>query len=174
MLNNRLATLTILTAAILAGLSGCRTAQPILESVTVRDTVIVTDTKYLIDTLEVMKDTVIYQDKVRLQLQYIDRKVVVEADQFFQTLEGYKFDGTKLREAHLDCQARARAWLKKGNIAIVSNTFTQRWEYEPYLDMATQYNVPVQVIEVHGDFENIHGVPPDKIESMRKRWEAHI
>ena len=79
MLNNRLATLTILTAAILAGLSGCRTAQPILESVIVRDTVIVTESKYLIDTLEVMKDTVIYQDKVRLQLQYIDRKVVVEA-----------------------------------------------------------------------------------------------
>lgn len=76
---NRPVTLIILTAAILAGVSGCRTAQPILESVIVRDTVIVTDTKYLIDTLEVMKDTVIYQDKVRLQLQYIDRKVVVEA-----------------------------------------------------------------------------------------------
>jgi hypothetical protein len=65
------AALTILSAT-LAGVSGCRTAQPILESVIVRDTVIVTDTKYLIDTLEVMKDTVIYQDKVRLQ-------VVVEA-----------------------------------------------------------------------------------------------
>jgi predicted kinase len=99
---------------------------------------------------------------------------VFEADQFFHTLEGYKFDGTKLREAHLDCQARTRAWLKKGNIAIVSNTFTQRWEYEPYLDMATQYNFPVQVIEVHGDFQNIHGVPPDKIESMRERWESHL
>jgi hypothetical protein len=79
MLHNLPATLTILTAAILAAVSGCRTAQPILESVIVRDTVIVTDTKYLIDTLEVMKDTVIYQDKVRVQLQYIDRKVVVEA-----------------------------------------------------------------------------------------------
>jgi hypothetical protein len=79
MLNNRLATLTILTSVLLAAVSGCRTAQPILESVIVRDTVIVTETKYLIDTLEVMKDTVIYQDKVRLQLQYIDRKVVVEA-----------------------------------------------------------------------------------------------
>ena len=78
MLNNRLATLTILSVT-LAGVSGCRTAQPILESVIVRDTVIVTEPKYLIDTLEVMKDTVIYQDKVRLQLQYIDRKVVVEA-----------------------------------------------------------------------------------------------
>ena len=76
---NRLATLTILTSVLLAGVSGCRTAQPILESVIVRDTVIVTETKYLIDTLEVMKDTVIYQDKVRVQLQYIDRKVVVEA-----------------------------------------------------------------------------------------------
>lgn len=73
-----LAALTILSVT-LAGVSGCRTAQPILESVIVRDTVIVTDTKYFIDTLEVMKDTVIYQDKVRLQLQYIDRKVVVEA-----------------------------------------------------------------------------------------------
>ena len=73
-----LAALTILSVT-LAGVSGCRTAQPILESVIVRDTVIVTEPKYLIDTLEVMKDTVIYQDKVRLQLKYIDRKVVVEA-----------------------------------------------------------------------------------------------
>jgi hypothetical protein len=79
MLNNRLATLTILTSVLLAAVSGCRTAQPTLESVIVRDTVIVTESRYLIDTLEVMKDTVIYQDKVRLQLQYIDRKVVVEA-----------------------------------------------------------------------------------------------
>jgi hypothetical protein len=76
---NRPVALTILTAAILAAVSGCRTAQPILESVIVKDTVIVTETKYLLDTLEVLKDTTIYQDKVRLQLKYIDRKVVVEA-----------------------------------------------------------------------------------------------
>jgi hypothetical protein len=72
------AALTILSVT-LAAVSGCRTAQPILESVIVKDTVIVTETKYLLDTLEVLKDTTIYQDKVRLQLKYIDRKVVVEA-----------------------------------------------------------------------------------------------
>jgi hypothetical protein len=72
------AALTILIAT-LAAVSGCRTAQPILQSVIVKDTVIVTETKYLLDTLEVLKDTTIYQDKVRLQLKYIDRKVVVEA-----------------------------------------------------------------------------------------------
>jgi len=76
---NQLATLTILTSVLLAAVSGCNSAKPILESVIVKDTVIVTETKYLIDTLEVMKDTVIYQDKVRVQLQYVDRKVVVEA-----------------------------------------------------------------------------------------------
>jgi hypothetical protein len=100
---SRPVTLTILTAAILAGLSGCRSAQPILESVIVKDTVIVTDTKYLIDTLEVMKDTVIYQDKIRLQLQYIDRKVVVEATCFPDTI---RVTQTKI----LTKQTKRRGW----------------------------------------------------------------
>jgi hypothetical protein len=97
-----LAALTILIV-IAAGLNGCRTAQPILESVIVRDTVIVTDTKYLIDTLEVMKDTVIYQDKIRLQLQYIDRKVVVEATCLPDTI---RVTQTKI----LTKQTKRRGW----------------------------------------------------------------
>lgn len=79
MLQRRPAILIILTSALAAALSGCRGAKPVLENVIVRDTVIVTETKYLLDTLELYKDTVIYQDKVRLQMQYVDRKVVVEA-----------------------------------------------------------------------------------------------
>ena len=79
MLPNRFAILIILTSALAAALSGCRGAKPVLESVIVKDTVIVTKIKYLTDTLELYKDTVIYQDKVRLQLQYLDRKVYVEA-----------------------------------------------------------------------------------------------
>lgn len=97
---------------------------------------------------------------------------VFEADQFFVTEDGYTFDGTKLREAHADCQARTRQWLANGT-AIVANTFTQRWEYQPYLDMAAELNLPVQVIEVHGNFGNTHGVPADKVASMRARWEPH-
>ena len=79
MLPNLRATSIVLTSALLVVASSCRTAKPILQSVVVKDTVVVTETKYLIDTLEVLKDTVIYQDKVRLQMQYIDRNVVVEA-----------------------------------------------------------------------------------------------
>ena len=79
MRNNLPVTLTILIFASLALVSGCRTAQPILQSVIVRDTLVVTEARYLIDTLEVYKDTVIYRDNVRIQTQYVDRKLVVEA-----------------------------------------------------------------------------------------------
>ena len=68
----------ILTAAILAAVSGCRTAQPILESVTVRDTVIVTKERLLTDTLLLYKDTTIYQEKVSLKVEYIDKFVKVK------------------------------------------------------------------------------------------------
>lgn len=68
----------ILTTAILAAVSGCRTAQPILESVTVRDTVIVTKERLLTDTLLLYKDTTIYQERVSLKVEYIDRFVKVK------------------------------------------------------------------------------------------------
>ena len=58
----------MIPVATLAVVNSCRTAKPILDSVIVRDTLVVTEAKYLIDTLEIMKDTVIHQDKVRLQL----------------------------------------------------------------------------------------------------------
>lgn len=104
-----------------------------------------------------------------------DRRVF-EADQYFETPDGYKFDPTRLKAAHELCQKRTREWLEKGEdkTAIVSNTFTQRWEYQPYLDMAAELGHAVQVIELHADFGNIHGVPDETINKMRARWEAHV
>ena len=70
----------ILTSVLAAGLSGCRgTAQLIPESVIVRDTVIVTKERTLIDTLTILKDTVLYQDRVKLEVRYKDSLVFVQA-----------------------------------------------------------------------------------------------
>jgi len=77
---SRAAILIILTSALAAGLSGCRGAKPVLENVIVRDTVVVTQTRTLIDTLELFKDTVIYQDRVKLEIEYLDRFVKVKVD----------------------------------------------------------------------------------------------
>jgi len=44
------------------------------------DTVIVTRERTLRDTLELFRDTVIYQDRVRVKIEYIDNFVSIQAD----------------------------------------------------------------------------------------------
>ena len=109
---NRLAMWTILLTATLAALSSCATVKPVLQSVVVRDTVIVTQTKYLTDTLELYKDTTIYQDKVRLQLQYIDRKVLVEATCLPDTI---RVTQTKI----LTKERKQRGWTLEGGLTML-------------------------------------------------------
>jgi len=75
----RFALLTI-PIAILAVVSGCGGAKSIQQSVVVRDTVVVTQERVLRDTLMLFKDTVIYQDRVKLKIEYRDNFVRVEAD----------------------------------------------------------------------------------------------
>ena len=75
----RLALLMILIAT-LAGVSGCGGAKMLQESVIVRDTVVVTKERKLVDTLMLFRDTTIYQDRVKLKIEYRDNFVRVEAD----------------------------------------------------------------------------------------------
>jgi len=122
---NRLAMWTILLTATLAVVSSCATVKPVLQSVVVRDTVIVTKTKYLTDTLELFKDTTIYQDKVRLQLQYIDRKVYVEATCLPDTI---RVTQTKI----LTKERKQRGWTLEGGavllmLILVGGYIVKRW-----------------------------------------------
>jgi len=56
---------------------------------------------------------------------------------------------------------------------IVSNTFTTIGEMQPYLDAAKEYDYTVQVVDCHGTFGSVHGVPEEVIERMRARWEQY-
>jgi len=58
----------------------------------------------------------------------------------------------------------------------VSNTFTQEWEMETYFKLAEQYGYTVFTVIVenrHGG-ANQHGVPEDKIEIMKNRFEIKL
>ena len=67
--------------AILAGVSGCRGAKNIQQSVVVRDTVVVTKERVLHDTLTIRKDTVLFQDRVRVELRYLPgEEILIEAE----------------------------------------------------------------------------------------------
>lgn len=103
---------------------------------------------------------------------------ILSADDFFEDENGeYNFDFTKLKEAHNYCQFRCSERMRQQKSRIVvANTFTQNWEMDEYFKMAERYNYRVHTIIVenrHGN-ENIHGVPKDKLQQMKKRFEIKL
>lgn len=100
----------------------------------------------------------------------------VEADDFFTINGNYQFDATKIRYAHEWCQNKAKDLMIQGYNVAVSNTFTQEWEMQPYLDLAEQYGYRVHSIIIenrHGGL-NQHGVPEEKLEQMKQRFEIKL
>lgn len=100
----------------------------------------------------------------------------VEADMFFMEDGEYKFDATKLRQAHEWCRNKTEAWMKKGYNVVVSNTFTQEWEMDAYYWLAEQYGYRVSSLIVENRHMGIneHGVPADKLEQMKNRFEIKL
>jgi len=105
-----------------------------------------------------------------------------ETDMFFITDGEYKFDGAKIKEAHKWCQDSVNTAMLLNhtaglnNVIVVSNTFTQDWEMEPYFQMADYFDYKVFSIIVenrHGGV-NQHGVPEDKLEQMKNRFEIKL
>ncbi|WP_394243159.1 ATP-binding protein [Vibrio astriarenae] len=94
-----------------------------------------------------------------------------EADMFFIDEQGrYTFDVNHLSVAHGWCQRATRDALKRGERVIVSNTFVQKWEIEPYVKMARQCGKKIEIIEVNGGFGSIHDVPETTIKAMKRKW----
>ena len=101
-----------------------------------------------------------------------------EADIYFVDREGnYKFEPSKIKAAHEWCQEEIEFLMKYEHSRIaVSNTFTQEWEMGPYYELAKKYGYTVFSIIVenrHGGV-NEHGVPDDKLEIMKNRFEIKL
>jgi predicted kinase len=97
-----------------------------------------------------------------------------EADQYFTDLEGnYNFDATKIREAHRQCRNLVFNALQVGQNTVVSNTFTQLWEMDEYLNFCEEFGHKVTVIKCEGNYGSIHNVPEDIVAKMAERWEDY-
>ena len=94
-----------------------------------------------------------------------------EADMHMMINGVYQYDASKVADSHNRCKAQVRKALVAGNNVVVSNTFSRAFEIVDYLAIAKELNVSVRVIEATGRWPNVHGVPEDRIEQMRKRWE---
>lgn len=95
----------------------------------------------------------------------------VEADMFFELQGKYKFDPTKIKEAHAWCQNKTKLALAEGKDVVVSNTFTQHWEMEKYKQFAQEFKAELEIVTATGNWPNVHGVPETKIQEMKLRWE---
>jgi adenylate kinase family enzyme len=109
---------------------------------------------------------------------------VCEADKFFYDKEGnYNFDPSKLKEAHTWCknEVETRMIEHQNNQQYypeiaVSNTFTQEWEMEDYFKLEEKYGYKVVylIIENRHGGQNVHGVPEDKLQIMKDRFQIKL
>ena len=103
-------------------------------------------------------------------------ELVYSADDFFTNKKGeYNFNAKLLGKAHEWCWGKVRDAMFLGvNAVAVANTFTQAWEAEKYYQIAEEYGYSVFVIECQNDFGNVHDVPQESIDAMKKRWEKDL
>lgn len=81
----------------------------------------------------------------------------------------YEFNPNLLKYCHAQCLERTKVVLARDRNVVVANTFTRLWELEPYLQLSYR----TTVMKMEGIFTNVHGVPAEKVQAMRERYEPH-
>ena len=100
-----------------------------------------------------------------------------EADMFFVDGDGnYNFKPSEIKDAHAWCQEEVEFLMKYEHNLVVSNTFTQEWEMQSYFELAAKYGYRVHslIVENRHGGENSHGVPEEKLDQMKDRFEVKL
>ena len=112
-----------------------------------------------------------------------DRIAISVDDFFYDEDDDYVFESARLKEAHEWCLNETETCVKEGFITIVvHNTFTRRWEVEPYIALAAKHDYRISVLSLHdrglSDYQLVahspHDVPLGSIRHQRKRWESDV
>ena len=116
----------------------------------------------------------------------VDSIAVCEADQYFVDKETgeYKFNPDEIKIAHQWCKDEVENRMKYNQDTygldyseiVVSNTFTQEWEMDPYFKLAEKYGYRVfsLIVENRHGGKNTHGVPDEKVEVMKNRFQVKL
>lgn len=110
-----------------------------------------------------------------------DEQDICSADDYFTHNGVYRFDPSKLGEAHGSCLRKYVSLLlvnaQKGRPIVVDNTNTTVGEIAPYYSLAEAYGYRPVILTVECDPEvaanrNTHGVPLEACKGMAARIEA--
>ena len=95
------------------------------------------------------------------------------ADDFFMNADGvYEFNASKLKEAHDWCESVVEEDLANGvDQVAVCNTFSRRWEYQKYIQLAKKYGYSIFMLTCQNRFQSLHNVTWRTMKTMTSRWE---
>ena len=97
-----------------------------------------------------------------------------EADMFFEQKGEYKFDASKLKEAHNWCRKRVYECIRNKKLVVVSDSFTRAWEVSPYINYALLKGVPILLIELTTFYGSVHSVPQEVIDKQKARFISNV
>jgi predicted kinase len=115
--------------------------------------------------------------KSTLALAMLDGEIVgahYEADDFFMepTQDGprYEWKPELVGAAHKWCQSNVELGMQGNQNIVVSNTLTSRKQCAPYYELAAKYGYVVQeIVLMNPIFQNVHGVPDEKVKQYHER-----
>lgn len=91
-----------------------------------------------------------------------------EAHDYFN---GKDFDRDQLTASHTWCRAATKKALLEGVCVVVSNTFINLWELEPYLKFSKDYDIDVTVIRAGSKTSMETTVPNEVIKKQAFFYE---
>lgn len=97
----------------------------------------------------------------------------VEADMYHMEDGVYKWEARHVKRAHAWCKRMVEEAVRMHMDVVVSNTFTQKWEFKEYLELADRYQYDVEVLRCTADYGNVHDVPQEALVRMRERFEDY-
>ena len=108
----------------------------------------------------------------------------ITVDRFFEDDNGtYTFDFTRIKEAYEWCKNETKLLLEdEYEIVVVHNSFTRKWEAEPYFNLAKEHGYEVQVISLYDGGTNDKDFSDRSVRiqvlinlcEQRKRWDLNI
>lgn len=95
----------------------------------------------------------------------------LEADQHFVTAGVYRFDPSRVADAHAVVARDALIALQAKRRVVIANTHVRLWEMAAIIGAAQLAGSTLCFVECVGDWPNIHDVPVAVRAAMRARWE---
>lgn len=98
--------------------------------------------------------------------------VHLEADQHLVSDGVYRFDPSRVADAHAVVVRDTFAALQSGRRVVVANTHVRLWEMAAVVGAARLASSTTCFVACRGNWPNVHGLSEPVIASMRRRWEA--